>query len=115
MPPCATSPDFVFSWEPTAPENQLYPKLLCELAEEFRDYARRGGQVFVSTHSPDFLNAAELEEVFWLVKQDGYTVIQHASDHATQNGGKPWKYLLIPHDAIAENMSIKGLAAQFCA
>ncbi len=38
---------------------------------------------------------------------------QHASDHAAKNGGKPWKYLLIPHDAIAENMSIKGLAAQF--
>ena len=38
---------------------------------------------------------------------------RHASAHAAQNGGKPWKYLLIPHDAIAENMSIKGLAAQF--
>jgi len=42
------------------PENQLYPTLLHELAEEFRDYARRGGQVFVSTHSPDFLNAVKL-------------------------------------------------------
>ena len=62
------------------PENQLYPKLLEELAEEFRDYARRGGQVFVSTHSPDFLNAAELEEVFWLKKQNGYTIIKRASD-----------------------------------
>ena len=37
----------------------------------------------------------------------------HATDHAAASGGKPWKYLLIPHDAIAENMSIKGLAAQF--
>ena len=62
------------------PENQLYPKLLEELAEEFRDYARRGGQVFVSTHSPDFLNATELEEVFWLKKQNGYTIIKRASD-----------------------------------
>ncbi|MFM8003406.1 MAG: AAA family ATPase, partial [Dolichospermum sp.] len=43
-------------------ENQLYPKLLYELAEEFREYARKGGQVFVSTHSPDFLNGCELEE-----------------------------------------------------
>jgi len=62
------------------PENQLYPKLLGELAEEFRDYARRGGQVFVSTHSPDFLNAALLEEVFWLVKENGYTTIRRARD-----------------------------------
>lgn len=62
------------------PENQLYPKLLFELAEEFRSYAKRGGQVFVSTHSPDFLNATELDEVFWLVKEDGYTKIKRAQE-----------------------------------
>ncbi|HPI14105.1 MAG TPA: AAA family ATPase [Spirochaetota bacterium] len=62
------------------PENQLYPRLLAELAEEFRDYARKGGQVFISTHSPDFLNACELEEVFWLQKADGYTIIKRASE-----------------------------------
>lgn len=62
------------------PENQLYPKLLWELAEEFRAYANRGGQVFVSTHSPDFLNATKIEEVFWLMKKDGYTQVKRASD-----------------------------------
>lgn len=81
------------------PENQLYPTLLWELAEEFRDYANRGGQVMVSTHSPDFLNALELQEVFWLVKQDGYTHIRRASDdpqitaymHAGDQMGYLWK------------------------
>ena len=62
------------------PENQLYPMLLTELAEEFRSYAQRGGQVIVSTHSPDFLNATELEEVFWLEKKDGYTKAHRAKD-----------------------------------
>ena len=62
------------------PENQLYPKLMAELAEEFRLYANRGGQVLVSTHSPDFLNACQLDEVVWLVKRDGYTTIRRASD-----------------------------------
>jgi predicted ATPase len=62
------------------PENQLYPKLMVELAEEFRLYAHRGGQVFVSTHSPDFLNACELEEVLWLVKKDGYSEVRRAKD-----------------------------------
>jgi predicted ATPase len=62
------------------PENQLYPKLMAELAEEFRLYANRGGQVLVSTHSPDFLNAAMLEEVCWLVKKDGATEIRRALD-----------------------------------
>ncbi len=62
------------------PENQLYPELLSELVEEFRDYARRGGQVFVSTHSPEFLNATRLDEIYWLVKQKGFTTIQRASE-----------------------------------
>jgi len=62
------------------PENQLYPKLLTELAEELRDYARKGGQVFVSSHSPELLNAAKIEEVFWLSKAHGYTTVRHASD-----------------------------------
>ena len=55
------------------PENQLYSTLQEELAEEFRQYANQGGQVFVSTHSPAFLNAVELEEAFWLIKKNGYT------------------------------------------
>lgn len=62
------------------PENQLYPKLMTELAEEFRLYAQRGGQVLVSTHSPDFLNAVNLDEVIWLVKSDGETQIRRAKD-----------------------------------
>ena len=62
------------------PENQLYPDLLWELAEEFRNYSEQGGQVFVSTHSPDFLNATSLQEVFMLVKKSGNTQIRRAID-----------------------------------
>ena len=68
------------------PENQLYPELLAELAEEFRDYARRGGQVFVSTHSPDFLNGLGLEEIYWLIKKDGFTTVRRASDSELLGG-----------------------------
>jgi predicted ATPase len=79
------------------PENQLYPKLLWLLAEEFRQYSNRGGQVFVSTHSPDFLNATKVEEVFWLVKKEGYTQIQRAQDDeqiaAFMNEGDQMGYL----------------------
>ncbi|MEY2832213.1 MAG: hypothetical protein RLZZ574_1471 [Cyanobacteriota bacterium] len=67
------------------PENQLYPSLLRELAEEFASYANQGGQVFVSTHSPDFLNAVPLESIFWLSKERGITKISKAADDETLN------------------------------
>ena len=63
------------------PENQLYPELLEELAEEFRIYANTGGQVFVSTHSPDFLNSVRLEEIYILEKENGFTEIHKARDN----------------------------------
>ena len=62
------------------PENQLYPTLLKELAEEFAHYSYRGGQVFVSSHSPDFLNAVPLASIFWLIKSQGITQIHRAAD-----------------------------------
>jgi predicted ATPase len=62
------------------PENYLHPELQAELAEELRAYAKRGGQVFVSTHSPDFVNALELEELFWMQKDGGYSTVIRASD-----------------------------------
>jgi predicted ATPase len=68
------------------PENQLYPNLLRELVEEFRDYAARGGQVLVSTHSPSLLSAARLDEVYVLSKKAGYTQIRRARDSATLAG-----------------------------
>lgn len=62
------------------PENQLYPTLLQQLSEEFADYAKRGGQVFVSTHSPDFLNAVPLSSIFIMTKANGYTSVRKASE-----------------------------------
>jgi type III restriction enzyme len=41
------------------------------------------------------------------------TWCKHASAHELANKGKPWRYLLIPHDAIADNMTISGLAKSY--
>lgn len=75
------------------PENYLHPELLLELAEEFREYSQNGGQVFISTHSPEFVNAVRVEELFWLTKKQGVTTIMKASKDATvkklfENGDK---------------------------
>lgn len=62
------------------PENFLHPDLLLQLCEEIREYAEKGGQVFVSTHSPDFVNGLHIDELFFLVKQKGITHINAAAD-----------------------------------
>ncbi len=62
------------------PENFLHPDLLPQLCEEIREYSDRGGQVFVSTHSPDFVNGLQTDELFCLVKQRGYTKIEAAGN-----------------------------------
>jgi predicted ATPase len=62
------------------PENQLYPELMVLLAEEFQNYSRRGGQVFISTHSPEFLNAVGLESIFVLEKEQGVSRVWRMQD-----------------------------------
>ncbi|MEZ5329109.1 MAG: AAA family ATPase [Verrucomicrobiales bacterium] len=62
------------------PENQLYPELMVLLAEEFQSYSRRGGQVFISTHSPEFLNAVGLESIFVLEKEAGVSRVWRVQD-----------------------------------
>ena len=37
----------------------------------------------------------------------------NATAHAQSYGGKPWRYLLIPHDQIAVNVSLAALVARF--
>ena len=90
------------------PENQLYHDLLSLLTEEFRDYARRGGQAFVSTHSPDFLNGAELSEIYWFEKVDGFARVRRAKDSKLlrdlYDGGDPpgalWRQRLLGGEAL---------------
>ncbi|ELK21752.1 type III restriction modification system, helicase [Anoxybacillus flavithermus TNO-09.006] len=41
------------------------------------------------------------------------TWCQHASNHARENNGKEWIYLLIPHDDVDSNKTIKGLEALY--
>lgn len=60
------------------PENFLHPDLLLQLCEEIREYSERGGQVFVSSHSPDFVNGLKIEELFFLEKEYGFTTIKAA-------------------------------------
>jgi predicted ATPase len=65
------------------PENFLHPDLLLNLCEEIREYSEKGGQVFVSTHSPDFVNGLKVNELFFLSKAKGFTIIKAAVNDET--------------------------------
>lgn len=62
------------------PEGELHPKLLYELAEAFEQASFRT-QLFVATHSPEFLNALSPEQV-WVLERasDGYTRATRTAD-----------------------------------
>jgi type III restriction enzyme len=56
----------------------------------------------------------QMEDTEVLAKRDAAVAwCKHASDYAATYGGKRWKYLLIPHDAVSENMTVEGLADRF--
>lgn len=92
---------------------------------QFQIYYKSGADHL--EYQPDFV--AETEDMIYMLEPKArnemddpmvvakraaaVTWCQNASNHAKTYNGKRWIYLLIPHDAIAENMTLKGLAAQF--
>lgn len=41
------------------------------------------------------------------------TWVGHANSHMQSYSGKPWRYVMIPHDAMLANVTVAGLVAKF--
>lgn len=102
-------------------------------AEKWFKPARGQFQIFYKSgayhleYQPDFVAETEdsiymleskaknqMEDPIVLAKKDAAMEwCEQASAHAATCGGKPWKYALIPHDTIAENMTLVGLVGRF--
>jgi len=92
---------------------------------QFQIYHKSGGNHL--EYQPDFV--AESESVIYMLEPKARTEMttadvvakkeaavkwcKLASDHARTCSGKPWKYVLIPHDVIAENVTLEWLERQF--
>ena len=66
------------------PENGLYHQFLSDLAYEFQKAVGTGykKQLFVTTHSPFFINALKPEDVWVLEKgDDGFSTVKRASEY----------------------------------
>ncbi|MDO8351220.1 MAG: DEAD/DEAH box helicase family protein [Gallionella sp.] len=92
---------------------------------QFQIYYRQGADHL--EYQPDFVADTEsaiymlepkasnqMSDVIVLAKRDAAIKwCKNASDYAVANGGKIWRYVLIPHTSIAVNMTLDGLAVQF--
>ena len=92
---------------------------------QFQIFYRQGADHL--EYQPDFVAEAadtiymlepkasnQLDDPIVLAKKDSAIKwCRNASEHAASHGGKPWRYLLIPHDAVADNMTLGGLAARY--
>jgi type III restriction enzyme len=72
----------------------------------------------VETHDAKLLcepkRASEMEDEEVLAKARAAVAwCERATAHEHAHSGKPWSYLLIPHDAITANRTLQGLAAAF--
>ncbi|MGH8738776.1 MAG: type III restriction endonuclease subunit R, partial [Burkholderiales bacterium] len=58
--------------------------------------------------------SSEMEDPVVLAKKESAIKwCQNASDYAAKHGGKRWRYALMPHTAIADNMALKALVQQY--
>ncbi len=55
----------------------------------------------------------DLQDTMVLAKKKPTTWCNHATNHAKTYNGKPWHYLLIPHDEIAENNTMDRFFLKF--
>jgi type III restriction enzyme len=61
----------------------------------------------LETKAANEMSAPEVQ----LKKEAAILWCKHASEHAATCGGKPWRYALIAHDTVAENMTLAGLGS----
>jgi type III restriction enzyme len=56
----------------------------------------------------------DMEDPIVIAKKDAAVKwCAQAANYASQHGGRRWRYVLIPHDAISENMTVEGLVQRF--
>jgi type III restriction enzyme len=98
-------------FRPARGQFQIYYKSGADYAEYQPDFVTETPKTIYMIE-PKASNELDSPEV--LAKRDAAVKwCGHATAHAHSCGGKPWEYLLIPHDAIAENMTLNGLASAY--
>jgi type III restriction enzyme len=88
-------------FKPAKGQFQIFYKLGTEQPEYIPDFVVETDQfiLMAETKAKDELKSADV-----VAKADAAVQwCKHASDYARSVGGKPWKYLLVPHDGVSES------------
>jgi type III restriction enzyme len=98
-------------FKPAKGQFQMFYKAGADQPEYVPDFVAETTE-YIYMLEPKAKNEMSVPEV--LAKKEVAVIwCSRATTHALSNGGKPWKYVLIPHDVIAENMTLAGLVSQF--
>jgi len=100
-------------FKPAKGQFQIYYKQGAEHPEYQPDFVAETADIIYMLE-PKARN--EMEDPIVLAKREvAVTWCNHATAYALKHGGKPWKYALIPHDKIADNLTLLGIDSQFAA
>jgi type III restriction enzyme len=94
-------------FKPARGQFQIYYKLGADHPEYQPDFVAETADAIYMLE-PKSRNRMDDPEVL-AKKEVAENWCKNASDYTVNHGGKPWVYVLIPHDVIAENMTIPGL------
>ena len=93
--------DAIKWFKPAKGQFQIFYKLGTEQPEYIPDFVVETDQFILMAETKARDDMASVE-----VKTKADAAVQwckHASDYAQSVGGKPWKYLLVPHDGVSES------------
>jgi len=97
--------------KPAKGQFQIFYRLGADHLEYQPDFAAETAETFLMLESKA---RNQMEDAIVLAKKDAAAQwCANASDHARSNGGKTWRYLLIPHDEITENITLDALVQRF--
>lgn len=96
-------------FRPAKGQFQIYYKLGSDHPEYQPDFAAETADT-IYLLEPKKRNALNDADVL-AKKEAAENWCKHASEYAAKHDGKPWVYQVIPHDIIAENMTIQGLCS----
>ena len=98
-------------FRPASGQFQIFYRDGADQREYIPDFVAEGDDSIFMLE-PKALNQMEDREV--LAKRDAAVEwCRQASAHTTTYGGKPWRYALIPHTAIAPNVTLAALAERY--